>query len=161
MRKRGYWYNLGNLLRARRLKKSIKQIRERYPADVEAELLFTVLSDLITLDGVKMLYGLKDRGQKYETHPGVLLYTMRLYTEAPEFFKKGNLLFVKNLTNPIEEIYTDALEGFEAATMFMQVAPSGCAGLYYPSMISRQIGNWTLNLLINNKLRIKVQCLIF
>ena len=108
-----------------------------------------------------MIYDLKDMGQKYVTHPGVLLYTMRMYTEAPEFYKKGNLRFLKNLTIPKEEIYTDALPGFDAATMFMQKAPSSCAGLYYPSMISRQIGNWTLNLIINNILRIKVQCLIF
>ena len=73
-----------------------------------------MLSDSLTEDGVTLLIDLEDR-QKYVTHPGFHLYTMRLYAESPEFYKKGNLLFLKNITNPIEEIYTDALPAFDAA----------------------------------------------
>ena len=119
-------------------------------------MLFTVLADSITVDGINMLNDLKAREPKYVRHPGVLQYTMRSYAEVPEFYKRGILLFLRNTTTPSKQMYEDALPGFVAVSIYLEEAPSSCAGLYYASMISMQIGNWSLNL-SENLLRKKVQ----
>ena len=105
-----------------------------------------------------MINDLKAREPKYVRHPGVLQYTMRLYAQAPDFYKPGIALFLHNMTYPTKQMYKDASPGFEAVNSFMEEAPSSCAGLIYPSMISMQSGNWSLNI-FENTVRIKVECL--
>lgn len=143
--------------------KTALEIRERYPKDIEAELLFGSWSKKYAkfsskknqMGGIHFIRHLLVRDKKYETHPGVLVFLMHFYAYNPKHYKKGNMLILQKMKKPSEKLYTGALPGLHAAHTFLKVASSSCRGLMYTGIIFRNIGNWNMSL-VSTKMRIKV-----
>ena len=132
-----------SLARMSKSSPSMKQLTEKYPEEVEAQL-FLILSKFALR---KHPQGLEALFRKHPTHPGVLHYTMQVFG-LPEYYNQGARKFLKNGKFYPHSDHPASL-GMAASENYLNVVSSSGLGIHMTSHKFMRLGMWGKSLKSN------------